>query len=112
MSRTRIKLAVYVDLDDFPGVFHTAESAQHAVRNILNDWIPYYKPSVSIESYDTSEQYGERDDYTVIQGAPEVLRKYLVVACPKCEKPEGDFCDTSSLWVHLERFRLVESRSL
>lgn len=53
-GRTRIKLAVYVDLDPIPGTFHTAESAQHCVRNILNDRIEHYNPTVSIEQYRTN----------------------------------------------------------
>jgi hypothetical protein len=48
MERTRIKLEVYVDLDLVPGAFHTKESAQHHVRNILNSAIPHYYPVVSI----------------------------------------------------------------
>lgn len=48
MERTRIKLTVYVDLDPVPGTFHTKESAQNAVRNILNGSIPHYNPLVSI----------------------------------------------------------------
>ena len=48
MERTRIKLEVYVDLDPVPGTFHTKESAQNVVRNILNGAIPHYNPIVSI----------------------------------------------------------------
>lgn len=50
---TRIKLAVYVDLDPTPGVFHTAESAANYVRNILNISVGHYNPVVSIEEDDT-----------------------------------------------------------
>ena len=53
MKRTRVKLAVYVDLDPLPGGFHTAESAQHNIRALLDHQILHYKPTVSIESYDT-----------------------------------------------------------
>jgi DNA-binding XRE family transcriptional regulator len=52
MERKRIKLSVYVDLDPIMGSFHTAESAQHTIRNLLNRSIPHYNPLVSIESYD------------------------------------------------------------
>ena len=55
MNKTRIKLAVYVDLDPVPGEFHTAESTQHHVRNLLQGAIPHYNPMVSIESYDTKK---------------------------------------------------------
>ena len=48
MERTRIKLDVYVDLDPVPGTFHTKESAQNVVRNILNGAISHYNPVVSI----------------------------------------------------------------
>lgn len=47
MERKRIKLEVYVDLDPVPGFFHSKESAQRAVRNILQDRIPHYNPTVS-----------------------------------------------------------------
>lgn len=59
MKRTRIKLAIYVDLDPTPGIFHSAESAAAQIRNDLMRMIPHYNPLVSIESYDTSENYGE-----------------------------------------------------
>jgi hypothetical protein len=55
MARTRIKLSVYVDLDDIPGAFHSAESAQNIVRNILRDTLGHYDPLVSVESSDTSQ---------------------------------------------------------
>lgn len=61
MERARIMLAVYVDLDPTPGTFHSAESAQSVVRKLLLDSIPHYKPIVSIESYDTSKQHGEKE---------------------------------------------------
>jgi hypothetical protein len=48
MERIRIKLDVYVDLDPVPGAFHTKESAQTIVRNILDGAIPHYNPLVSI----------------------------------------------------------------
>lgn len=47
MARERIMLEVWVDLDPVPGIFHTKESAQHCVRNILNNSIPHYNPTVS-----------------------------------------------------------------
>jgi hypothetical protein len=47
MERKRILLHVYVDLDPMPGTFHTTESAQNAVRSILNDRISHYNPIVS-----------------------------------------------------------------
>jgi hypothetical protein len=55
MERTRIKLAVYVDLDPTPGEFHSAESARNAIDRSLQARIPHYNPMVSIESYDTSQ---------------------------------------------------------
>ncbi len=73
MKRTRIKLAVYVDLDPMPGTFHSAESAQNAVRGLLLHSIEHYDPMVSIESYDTasdrtwSEPVGEVDDSDILQ---------------------------------------------
>lgn len=70
MHRTRIKLAVYVDLDPMPGVFHSAESARHGVASILMGQIEHYKPTVSIESYDSSQQHGEAPEE---QRAPEFL---------------------------------------
>lgn len=56
MERTRIKLAVYVDLDPVPGQFHSAESAQNAVRAMLAAQVEHYNPMVTIESYNTKEQ--------------------------------------------------------
>lgn len=55
MERTRVKLAVYVDLDPVPGLFHTADSARNAIGNMLQDAVPHYNPMVSIESRDTRE---------------------------------------------------------
>lgn len=46
--RERIKLDVYVDLDSFPGAFHTKEDARHRVGMILQERIPHYHPSVRI----------------------------------------------------------------
>lgn len=54
MERTRVKLAVYVDLDPVPGTFHSADSARNSISSILLQTIPHYEPMVSIESYDTS----------------------------------------------------------
>lgn len=54
MERTRIKLAVYVDLDPVPGTFGSADSARNMVNAMLQSQIPHYNPVVSIESYDTS----------------------------------------------------------
>ena len=62
MERTRVKLGVFVDLDPTPGTFHSADSAQHVVRNILQQAMPHYSPSVSIDSYDTSREHGERQE--------------------------------------------------
>lgn len=49
MTRQRIKLEVYVDLDPVPGTFHTKESAQNVVRSILAEMIGHYNPIVSID---------------------------------------------------------------
>lgn len=51
----RVKLAVYVDLDNTPGVMHSAESARNTVAAIINDRISHYNPVVSIEQYDTTK---------------------------------------------------------
>lgn len=59
---TRIKLAVYVDLDSVPGAMHSAESAQNYVRQVMLNCFPHYKPTVSIEKYDaTQENAGYKD---------------------------------------------------
>lgn len=52
MERTRVKLAVYVDLDAIPGEFHSADSARNVVSAMLQSQIGHYNPVVSIESYD------------------------------------------------------------
>lgn len=46
----RIKLEVYVDLDETPGTFHSKESAKNVVARILNERIPHYNPIVSTTS--------------------------------------------------------------
>lgn len=51
MPRTRIKLAVLVDLDPVPGAMHTAESAQHFTQLAVSRAMESYNPSVSIESH-------------------------------------------------------------
>ena len=47
MDRKRVKLTVYVNLDLFPGVFHTSESAKETVQAILNETIRHYNPEVT-----------------------------------------------------------------
>lgn len=61
---TRIKLAVYTNLDPVPGTFHSAESAQNVVRGLLKQRLPEsYHPMVSIESSDVRKpQPAERTD--------------------------------------------------
>jgi hypothetical protein len=44
----RVAFLVFVDLDPIPGEFHTKESAQNSLRNILHDRIPQYNPLVSL----------------------------------------------------------------
>ena len=47
MKRRRIKLEVWVDLDNVPGTFHTKDSARNVVANLLNQSIDHYNPMVS-----------------------------------------------------------------
>jgi len=47
MSRNRVALIVYVDLDPMPGAFHTEESAVNNVRGILESTIPWYNPDTA-----------------------------------------------------------------
>lgn len=61
MDRTRIKLATYVNLDLVPGTFHTPESAQHVVSDILDQSIGHYEPSVAIESYGNKDHVAQFD---------------------------------------------------
>jgi hypothetical protein len=42
----RVTLVVEVDLDAVPGAFHTPESAEEHVRQILINSIPHYWPTV------------------------------------------------------------------
>jgi hypothetical protein len=70
MERTRIKLAVYVDLDPVPGNFHSADSARNAIANMLDARIPHYNPMVSIESYDTSKHPNEVRRFAAKPGEP------------------------------------------
>lgn len=55
MSRTRIKLNVYVDLDPLPGAFDSAESAQMHVRAVLRRHLEHYAPEVTVESSDIAK---------------------------------------------------------
>lgn len=48
MSRKRIGLIAYVDLDPIPGNFHTEESAHGNVYATLMGRIPGYNPDVDI----------------------------------------------------------------
>lgn len=50
MERTRIKLAVYIDLDPVPGTMHTAENAQSVIQNMLNTGLGHYNPAVGLVS--------------------------------------------------------------
>lgn len=56
MERTRIKLAVYIDLDPVPGAFHSAESAKSIIHKMLVLQIGHYNPMVSIESCDIDKK--------------------------------------------------------
>lgn len=55
MGKKRIKLEVYLDLDQTPGKFHSKESARNVVDHILKQSIPEYNPAVSTTNY--SEEY-------------------------------------------------------
>jgi len=46
MNRDRIKIEIAVDLDAFPGAFHTRESAEEVVLSILLSRIGHYNPIV------------------------------------------------------------------
>jgi hypothetical protein len=45
-DRKRVAFVVYVDLDPTPGTMHTEDSAQSVIRNVLNQRMPAYKPTV------------------------------------------------------------------
>lgn len=47
---TRIKLEVFVNLDEVPGTFHTPKSARETVGSILRDRIGHYDPIVEVGS--------------------------------------------------------------
>ncbi len=49
----RIKLEVYVDLDPFPGAFHTKEDARNRINAMLQDRIPHYNPTVNYPQEDS-----------------------------------------------------------
>lgn len=46
MERKRVKLEVLVDIDPLPGAFDSPAAAVEAVRQILNDRISHYNPTV------------------------------------------------------------------
>jgi len=90
MDRTRIALAVYIDLDSVPGPGYSADSMRHIVSNVIEENFGQYNPRVSIRSYDTSRPIftttrtaaptvfaftGTRDGMTEIQ--KEVVRDIL-----------------------------------
>lgn len=50
MERTRVKMAVYIDLDPVPGTMHTPESAASVLQNMLNTAVGHYNPHVQIIS--------------------------------------------------------------
>lgn len=52
---TRIKIAVYLDLDPVPGPMYSGDSARNNVNRIINSYFGAYKPTVSVESYQTLE---------------------------------------------------------
>lgn len=49
MPRERIQLTVLVDLDPFPGTFHTKESAAQTVEAVLLSSIGHYHPIVLMD---------------------------------------------------------------
>lgn len=46
----RITLKVGVNLDAVPGAFHTPESAEEFIQQILDNAIGHYKPRVYLEN--------------------------------------------------------------
>lgn len=44
----RVAFVVYVDLDPMPGTFHSKESAQNVLRNIIHQRISHYNPTISL----------------------------------------------------------------
>ncbi len=97
MDRTRIKLGVYVDLDPVPGTFHSADSSRNQVSRILNESIPHYKPTVSIDSYNTSKSTDEGWMFATSKntgpswGSDPVYLEYLGKDINEAEKVVGDF---------------------
>ena len=47
-EKKRIKLELYVDLDPFPGAFHTKEDAAKWVESIMRSLINHYNPVILI----------------------------------------------------------------
>jgi hypothetical protein len=47
-GRKRACFILFVDLDPTPGIFHSSQSAQNAIRNLLVERIPHYNPMVSL----------------------------------------------------------------
>lgn len=48
MEPTRKAFVVYIDLDEVPGVMYSQESAQNVIRQVLQDRLSPYNPTVSL----------------------------------------------------------------
>lgn len=97
-GRTRVKLAVYVDLDLTPGLMHSADSVRNVLSGLLGGVASPYNPMVSIESYDTGREpenttlYVTSRNSSTSWSAPDCLRvMYLGSSLDDAVEAVGDF---------------------
>lgn len=43
------------------------------------------------------------------EAAEKTFARALKNVCPECEAPIGELCDTTAVWVHLDRLKLIQT---
>jgi hypothetical protein len=84
-KRDRIKIEIAVDLDPFPGVFHTEHSARQAVAGILLSAIGHYNPTVLLAS---EEEQPAQEDLSFMSAEQRLRDRALKIAMER--HPEAD----------------------
>lgn len=41
----------------------------------------------------------------------EIFKDYIANKCSACGAPKGELCYSNAVWIHIERFHLVEKES-
>ena len=83
-----------------PG-YHVVNKIDYAVTEI-----PWEHENIEGVFHEDNRDPDDEADYDC---ALRNFAKFLEIPCPTpgCDKPEGELCDTPSVWVHLERIQVT-----